>query len=198
MLAFVLQYCALRTSSSTFWARMGNSSLVRLFSTYNIMSSADAGHSSTAGHLLHELHDVALGRLAADLQVALVVVQHGHACSREWGNSTKAHLNHRFAAVVASQTSRAPSPPYIARTPSEQCFHGTVCGDVPEKSADPTPTMMMEIGCLDASTMAACEHTITFTNAGLVSRNNEKRCFVNFYNSDTIPLTGATPANRPI
>jgi hypothetical protein len=116
MFAFVHMYCALRTSSSTFWARMGNSSLVRLFSTYNIMSSAEAGHSSTAGHLLHELHDVALGRLAADLQVALVVVQHGHACSREWGNSTKAHLNHRFAAVVASQTSRDPSPPYCKNT----------------------------------------------------------------------------------
>jgi hypothetical protein len=92
MFAFVLRYCALRTSSSTFWAKMGNSSLVRLFSTCNIMRTADARHSTTAGHLLHELHDVALGRLAADLQVALVVVQHGHACSKEWGSSTKAHL----------------------------------------------------------------------------------------------------------
>jgi hypothetical protein len=58
--------------------------------------------------------------------------------------------------------------------------------------------MMMEIGCLDASTMAACEHTIPFTSAQSVSRNNMERCFCNFYNSTTIPLTGATPANRPI
>jgi hypothetical protein len=34
-------------------------------------------------HLLHKLHDVALGLLAAGDQVALVVVKHLHACARE-------------------------------------------------------------------------------------------------------------------
>jgi hypothetical protein len=110
-----------------------------------------------------ELHDVPLRGLAAVAQQLAVAVQSVHACAgvrcvfilRDSGELMTVIA---VTCVVCTSVMRFCTRTTLIRACSGhnamEC-NGRDRLDVPEKSAEPTPTMMIDIGCLDASMMAA-------------------------------------------
>jgi hypothetical protein len=114
-------------------------------------------------YLRDELHDVPLRGLAAVAQQLAVAVQSVHACAGVrcvfvLGDSGELMTVIAVAGVIGTSLMRFCTHNTLIRAGSRhnamEC-NGRDRHVVPEKSAEPTPTMMIDIGCRDASMMAA-------------------------------------------
>lgn len=103
-------------------------------------------------YLRDELHDVALGRLTPGGEQLAIAVQRLHACRSTQVAHENRHKSvkcvefaaHAIALALWIDSGKYRTTSNLSRRPN-----------VPEKSAEPTPTMMIDIGCDDAAMIAA-------------------------------------------